>query len=178
MAAIGEMLVQSQTPGTLLLLPALSKALGGAGYATGLRARGDIEVSMVWSGGLIRAANITLHSRHRWIVKGGVIETEQGSGFFESLHETNVSTREADLEVLVVTPNALQMLDNQSHSSCASVSSDVHPYTLSRVSAHSTNEKSLLVVTASGNSFPCHIILCSHGVSDDNCLQMLLRTST
>merc|ERR1712146_361623 len=68
MAAMVEMLVQSHVPSTLWLLPALplgwSESEGGF---EGLRARGDVLVSVAWAkGGAIKHAAIVFGSQHVW----------------------------------------------------------------------------------------------------------------
>jgi hypothetical protein len=57
----------SHRPGRLSLLPALPSALGEAGHVYGLRARGDVGVSMHWRGGKVLAAAVVFRSAHPWL---------------------------------------------------------------------------------------------------------------
>jgi alpha-L-fucosidase 2 len=60
-AAVMEMLVQSQEPGVITLLPALPKAWP-AGRVRGLRARGGVEVDFAWESGRLETATL----KPRW----------------------------------------------------------------------------------------------------------------
>lgn len=80
MAAINEMMLQSHISGFLFLLPAWPQALGEVGFIRGLRARGDLHVSMSWEGGAVKAAIVRFNSPHPWL--SGLEETFEGSGFF------------------------------------------------------------------------------------------------
>jgi hypothetical protein len=66
-AAINEMLLHSHIPRQISLLPALPISLGVAGHAYGLRARGDVGVSMHWRDGKVLAAAIVFNSPHPWL---------------------------------------------------------------------------------------------------------------
>lgn len=68
MAAVVEMLMQSHVPGVLWLLPALpSEWSRSEGGMEGLRARGDVLVSVAWAtGGAIKQATIAFGSQHAW----------------------------------------------------------------------------------------------------------------
>ncbi len=67
-AALMEMLVQSHEPGVVTLLPALPEAWP-AGRAKGLRARGGLEVGIVWDGGRIETATLVPRWATRVLVR-------------------------------------------------------------------------------------------------------------
>lgn len=65
LAAVSEMLVQSHEVGIVRLLPAMPAAwMQAGGEIVGLRARGDVQVSIRWKQGVITAARIVLNSAH------------------------------------------------------------------------------------------------------------------
>jgi hypothetical protein len=66
-AAMNELLVQSQNPGHLSLLPALPAAFRHGGHVK-LNARGDVGVSVRWSKGLVTNAKLEFRSKHPWLL--------------------------------------------------------------------------------------------------------------
>ena len=72
LAAMAEMLLQSHEVGVVRLLPAVPAAwMSAGGEVLGLRARGDVEVSIRWSEGTITAARIVLRSEHPYHYRSG-----------------------------------------------------------------------------------------------------------
>ena len=82
-SAVVEMLVQCHIPGTLLLLPALPRALAREGVVRGLGSRGSMLVSLSWREGLVVAASVTVTAFHPWNAptqtgKGGMVQDSPG----------------------------------------------------------------------------------------------------
>ena len=62
-------------------MPAVPKQwLQDGGEVTGLRARGDMEVSLRWGGGALGAARVVFRSRHPWHGGESVTVFLPGSG--------------------------------------------------------------------------------------------------
>eukprot|EP00978_Attheya_sp_CCMP212_P007468 scaffold17308_cov51-Attheya_sp.AAC.1 len=73
-AAVAELLLMSNFPGTLLVLPGISSlpvTAGAGGAAFDLRGRGDVSVSVTWSGAgssvAFDALEVSFRSRHPWL---------------------------------------------------------------------------------------------------------------
>ena len=131
-AAISEMLVQSHIPGQLLLLPAVPSSLAERGVVRGLKARGQVSVSLSWAGGQVTACLLrfdgvrvnetnerasgttttTTSSRsaklvpHPWLL--GLREMEGAKGFFEAPPSVHMYT-DTGVSIGISSPNQLKL---------------------------------------------------------------------
>ena len=105
LAALSEMLLQSQLPGTIKLLPSLPTPLGQQGHVYGLQARGDALVSMQWRKGLLLAAEIVFNSAHFWHQKLAV--HWKYPGFYRTLYT------EGSSKIVVTAPNKLVLYEGK-----------------------------------------------------------------
>jgi alpha-L-fucosidase 2 len=78
-AALVEMLLQSHERGVITLLPALPEAWP-AGRVEGLRARGGVEVGIVWHGGRVETAVLAPRSATRLLVRSPRAQLEHVRG--------------------------------------------------------------------------------------------------
>lgn len=154
LAAAVEMLLQSHVPRHLLLLPALPAALAEGGSVKGLRARGDVEVSIRWAAGQVTAASILLHSAHPWL---GGQKRFVSDGFVAAAAAPSSGSH----VMAVAAPNLLRVEGLGLPGGCASV---VGAERFSSASAEAAEapehllrgmHRTLLEVT----SFPCKIAL-------------------
>ena len=187
------MLLQSHVPGHLLLLPALPSALAERGRARGLRARGDVEVSLVWQEATASVALIQFLSPHPWLVVT-LSERTDKTGFYQPS-----TTANGEVLVRVSSPNALRLfasriMSNSSNSniretgrSCARFSvnpkggsnngldrpdesfRDSSTPSVPNAHAHWTVQSHVSVLRIA--QFPCTVSLCSDALHESTCKQ-------
>ena len=179
------MLLQSHVPGHLLLLPALPTALAERGRARGLRARGDVEVSLAWHEATTSVALLQFLSPHPWLVVT-LSERSDKAGFFQPSTTTD-SGDVTEVLVRVASPNALRLfasrvMSNSSSSSsssssslignsksCARYSVDIKPLPTANAHAHWTAQSHVGVLRIV--QFPCAVSLCSVALHESACKQ-------
>ena len=172
------MLLQSHVPGHLLLLPALPSALAERGRARGLRARGDVEVSLVWREASASVALMQFLSPHPWLVVT-LSERADKAGFYQP--STTPDGGVTEVLVRVASPNALRLfasrvMSNSSSSSlggnsrpCARFSVDLTPPLSANAHAHWTAQSHVGVLRIA--QFPCTVSLCSVALHESACKQ-------
>lgn len=115
LAAINELLLQSHLPRRLILLPALPPVWKSHGQIKGLRARGDVTVSIRWQGGDVQQAlfSFTMPWHPWWISDGGIEENCLHRGHYGStIEEAKASSKSSLLsEISLLTPNEVSILD-------------------------------------------------------------------
>jgi hypothetical protein len=194
-SAIVEMLVQSHISGSLFLIPALSSNIAMYGSIIGIKARGDVIVSMVWRHGKISSAILTVNSYHPWHApKGNVQKTSSSSSIGSGLVEDSTGyyswpngweNNNIYSSILIVTPNPIQFLSSSKLQpiitmrkgkkskktikgkieACAEASGDEMPSYPSTSNKKSTSNGFRLIVT----KFPCQILLCSSSLNEELC---------
>jgi len=191
-AAVLELLVQSHVPGQLHLLPALPREIAEKGYITGVAARGDMRVSLIWQKGLVAAAVIIVRSIHPWHshksnTDGSIspVLQEGPSGYFslsdrwkDSLEISFVMASPGPLRLLL--SNKLKNINKKGKksrrnfkrmtatgNSCAQMIGEEKP-TLAADPTRLHNGVRILV-----SSTPCQLLICGDEVDDKQCNSML-----
>jgi hypothetical protein len=117
LAAIGEMLIQSHYPGSLILLPSLPKAFI-SGELKGMIARGNVKVDLKWVSGDVMWALLDFKEYHFWnnvkVIRHGDNNVDD-SGFYNL---DSIKTDKREIEIAIFTPNHVQYLSPKSDS-CA-----------------------------------------------------------
>lgn len=171
-AALCEALVQSHVPGRLLLLPALPVELSERGRVSGLRARGDVTVSISWRRGTLAATTLLFHSAHPWLA--GLNESSSADGFFAAREDSQVTDHFVSVSAAASLPIQMilehpagggELFLHRNSSLCA---------TASRASAstagspNSMTSASLLLVQV--HSIPCEVRLCVKPLLQSACV--------
>jgi len=169
-AALCEALVQSHVPGRLLLLPALPVELSERGRVSGLRARGDVTVSISWRRGTLAATTLLFHSAHPWLA--GLNESSSADGFFAAREDSQVSdhfvSAASSLPIQMILEHPAgggELFLNRNSSLCATAS---RASTSTAGSPNSMTSASLLLVQV--HSIPCEVRLCVKPLLQSACV--------
>lgn len=159
------MLIQSHQSGMIVLLPSIPRDFLEYGFYKGLRARGNIQISIVWSKGNIIAGVLELQGYHPFLEP----VTEYADGFFR-LKNIELSNK---LNLKIASPNKLIQLNN----SCSQwnyLGRIINDYSYLSIYGKRFHSGELEL---SRDSFPCHIYLCDFSITitQEECLRQLTK---
>jgi hypothetical protein len=166
----------------MLLLPALPSALAERGRARGLRARGDVEVSLAWREASASVVLMQFLSPHPWLVVA-LSERTDKTGFYQPSTTMDGGSGVTD-EVLVrvASPNAIRLIASRIMTNSSSISSlgeisrpcarfsvDINPPLAANAHAHWTAQSHVGILRIT--QFPCTVSLCSVALHESACKQ-------